>query len=319
MDNIYAIPILQGLRSNTYLKSLKIAGFGNFAVAGSPAIQQLLESTTSIQHFEIAFATFRGDEFRLVAQGLIHSGTICKLKFTFCRFQEEDQFRSILQNKQNLTDLCLDRCTFIGGNIHGTDILLSTLSRPDSQLRSFELMEISLDRALSNGQFRNLLRAVEKSKLDRFVIGILETQQQLRTLTQSIPLMRIKELQVVVASSFRARNVKQDLLLAVMNNFSLRVVKGNRLHSSHVRLGAEIFDEDDKRTLVFCADRNKRLDQWVENPETVDRKVWPNALKLAEQAGPNSLFHGLRSVLGGDSTGLRVGRKRKRPQYYAPS
>ena len=62
--------------------------------------------------------------------------------------------------------------------------------------------------------------------------------------------------------------------------------------------------------LVSYADRNELLDQWVDNPEQVDdRKVWPEALKLAEQAGPDSLFRGLRSVLGGDYVSLPAGRK----------
>ena len=101
------------------------------------------------------------------------------------------------------------------------------------------------------------------------------------------------------------------LLRAVENNFSLRSVQADRD-------GRSIFDDDDETRLTFFADRNERLDQWMDNPETVEQKVWPEALKLAEKSGPNSLFRGLRSVLGGDSTGLRVGRKRKRPQYYVP-
>jgi len=81
-----------------------------------------------------------------------------------------------------------------------------------------------------------------------------------------------------------------------------------------------IFDDADQTRLVFYADRNERLDQWMDNPETVEHKVWPDALKLVEKAGPNFLFRGLRSVLGGDSTGSRCGkRKRKRPQFYIPS
>jgi len=65
--------------------------------------------------------------------------------------------------------------------------------------------------------------------------------------------------------------------------------------------GRALFNAEDKTRLAFYANRNKLLDQWVDNPETVQtRKVWPDALKLAEQAGPNSLFRGLRSVLGRD-------------------
>ena len=76
-----------------------------------------------------------------------------------------------------------------------------------------------------------------------------------------------------------------------------------------------------KKTLAFYAKRNERLDQWVENPETVvDRKVWPNALGLAERAGPDALFRGLRLVLDRNYgyVSLPSVRKGKRPQPYAP-
>ena len=87
------------------------------------------------------------------------------------------------------------------------------------------------------------------------------------------------------------------------------------------RDGGSIFDDDDETRLTFFADRNECLDRWVDNPEQVDdRKVWPEALGLAEQAGPDSLFRGLRSVLESDhNMSSRNGRKPKRPQFYIPS
>ena len=125
--------------------------------------------------------------------------------------------------------------------------------------------------------------------------------------------MRIKELKVAIADDFVEENIKQVLLQAVKKNFRLRFVQGDRD-------GGSIFDDDDKTRLTFFADRNERLDRWVDNPEQVDdQKVWPEALGLAEQAGPDSLFRGLRSVLESDFVSLRAGRKRKRPQFYLPS
>jgi len=186
--------------------------------------------------------------------------------------------------------------------------------RPDSPLRSFELKQSSLGDALQNSQFRNLLRAVEKSKLERFAIGDIESHEQLRTLTESIPRIRVKELQGVIRMLIGEENAKRDLIMAVKNNFSLRSVDGKRA------LERDLFDADDKKRLVFYANRNKYLDQWADNPETVEQKVWPNALKLAEKAGPDSLFRGLRSAFGGDYVSLRAaGRKRKHPQYYVPA
>ena len=102
------------------------------------------------------------------------------------------------------------------------------------------------------------------------------------------------------------------------NNFSLRSVKGEIMANTAV---SNLFESaEDKQTLAFYANRNERLDQWVDHPETVEQqKVWPDALGLAERAGPDALFRGLRSVLERDYGSLPSGRKRQRPQYYAPS
>ena len=313
LDDIYAIPVLQGLRSNISLKKLFISSVGNFSTATAQAIQQLFESTTSIQTTDLA-SSFKGEEFCLVAQGIISSRSLSELKLSHCQFMDEQSaalFRDILQNKRNLTSLCLDNCKFTGGDVHAT--VISSLSRPDSPLRSFELMERSLGDALPNSQFRNLLRAVQKSKLERFSIGTIQSQEQLRTLTESIPKMRIKELQVVISNAVDQEDTKPLLLLAIKNNFSLQSVDGKRAS------GRDLFNANDTRRLVFYANRNELLGQWVDNPKTVERKVWPEALKLAEQAGPDSLFRGLRSLLESDNVTLRAGRKRKRSQFYVPS
>ena len=118
---------------------------------------------------------------------------------------------------------------------------------------------------------------------------------------------------------FGRETIRHDLLHAVKNNFSLRSVKGK--FSFGFGEDLNLFEStEDKQRLAFYANRNVRLDQWVDNPEMVEqRKVWPEALGLAERAGPDALFRGLRSVLESDYMSLPGGRKRKRPQFYAPS
>ena len=112
--------------------------------------------------------------------------------------------------------------------------------------------------------------------------------------------------------------IRQELLHAVKNNFSLRSVKA-RILDDH-GLESDLFDSvDEKQRLTFYANRNESLDQWVDHPKKVEQKVWPDALGLAERAGPNALFRGLRSVLESDYGSLPGGRKRKRPQYYTPA
>ena len=122
--------------------------------------------------------------------------------------------------------------------------------------------------------------------------------------------MKLKELEIDLASSF-TEALKQDLLRAVENNFTLLSVKGELPN------GRDFFDsDDDKQRLASCANRNESLDQWVDHPEIVEQqKVWPDALGLAERAGPSALFRGLRSVLERDYVSLPDSRKRKRPQH----
>jgi len=305
--------ILQSLRANSSLKTIGL-GETSFSDATIRAIQQLLESTTSIQAFDLVCSPFRGDEFRPVAQAIIGSKCMSKLKFYRCQFSADvgsvAHFQSILQNKQNLTGLHLIQCYFSGGNVH--DTVMSALLQPNSPLRVFELKEQSLGDVIPAGQFQNLLQAVEKSKLERFVIGCIQSNQQLLSLADSIPQMRVKELTIGFDSYFE-ENIKYVLLQAVKNNFSLRSFRGECP-------GRDLFNDNEKARLVSYAERNECLDQWADNPETIDdRKVWPEALKLAERAGPNSLFRGLRSVLESDHVSSRSGRKRTRPQYFIPS
>jgi len=315
MDDVCICSILQGLQSNTNLKSLDISQ--DLSGATSSAIQQLLESSASIETFGLGRARLTNEQlFRPVARGIIQSGSLCKLNFLQCKFKEEESaahFREILQNKQNLTSLRLQYCTFDRRGLV-QEMVTPTLLRPDSPLRIFELHVPGLNYALPNGKFQSLLRAIERSKLERCAIGCINSQQLLRTLTDSIPLMRVKELKVVIASGCGRGNAKQNLMVAVKNNYSLRSVDVSRPGARDLFEG-----DDDKTRLVFYTDRNKCLDQWANKPETVDPKVWPEALYLAEKAGPDSLFRGLRSVLGGKDVNFRGGRKRKRPQHYAPS
>jgi len=87
-------------------------------------------------------------------------------------------------------------------------------------------------------------------------------------------------------------------------------VKGEILNEDFDLFGA------DKKALAFYANRNECLDQWVAKPETVEQqKVWPDALGLAEKAGPSALFRGLHSILGRDYVSLPSRGKRKHSQY----
>jgi len=154
-----------------------------------------------------------------------------------------------------------------------------------------------LEGELPTIQFKKLLQAIQKSKLlERFSIGSIQTPHQLQTLTESIPSMHIRELEVFFSGQILHENAnpRQHVLLAIKNNFSLWSVKGR------MRNGDLFGTAEDKETLAFYANRNEHLDQWVDHPEKVEQKVWPDAFGLAERAGPSALFHGWSSVLERD-------------------
>ena len=201
LDDIYAFPILESLRFNTSVKTFIFfpSSIPNVPDTTSHTLQRLLESTTSIRRFEFREASFSDERwFRPIAQGIINNESVCQLKFSWVRFQSRNSLaplQSILQNKQNLTSLCLHECHFGGGQVHGD--IISIVSRPDSLLRCFEFQSYnSLERGFPGIQFENLLQAIKTSKLERFQIGSIVTLQQLQTLTQSIPAMKLKELEV---------------------------------------------------------------------------------------------------------------------------
>jgi len=332
IEDIYAIPILEGLGSNVSLKTFVFSST-SFSDAASHALHQLLESTTSIQRFELGQTTFSDEQFCLIAQGIISSECISELRFMWCGFWDFAQHQSILHNKQNLSSLCLRECNFVRGQVHGD--IISTLMRPDLSLCCFELYQDDLEVAFPGIHLKNLLNAIEKSKLERFLIGSKATRHYLLALTQSIPSMKLKELEIEIEvwdeedsddedeaeGEFSRETIREDLLHAVKNNFSLQSVKAAMFTQNDDEREIDLFERaEDKHRLAFYSNRNESLGEWVDNPEMVDqRKVWPEVLSLAERAGPSALFRGLRSVLQSDYVSLPGKRKRKRPQRYAPA
>jgi len=337
LEDIYSIPILEGLQSNTSVKTFVCSPSVSFSDAAAHALQHLLESTTSIQRVEWKSASFHENQFRPIAQAMTSSECVSELKFSRVIFLDGGsiaQFQSILQNKRNLTSLCLGCCNFVQRQV--SEAILSLLTQPDSVLRCFEFHSYdSLEEEFPRIQFENLLQAIQESRLlERCQIGSIETPNYLQALTQRIPSMKLKELEVRVwtfddsgnedepEGEFGRETIRQELLLAAKNNFSLLSLEGKFSYFDVDEPDTDLFDlsVEDKERLEFYANRNKRLNQWVDNPVTVEqRKVWPEALGLAGRAGPNALFRGLRSVLERDYVSLPGGRKRKRPQYYAPS
>jgi len=282
-------------------------------------IHRVLETTRTLQHIELDFyyRNTRGDHFSPIAQGIINCTSICGIKIRSAYFDEgaTNHLLSILQNKENLESLTLDGVSFGVGDEKAEDVVESisaALTRPGSSLRSFELHHDFNNGVVANENWLALFRAVAKSKLNRFKFGV-STAQILQSFTAIVPSMRVQELEVSVSYRLHQQTAKEAIFRAIGKNFSLRSVKGSS--NAEEALFRRV---EDQRKLTFYINRNERLDEWVDNRTTLDRKLWPEALGLAAQAGKDTLFRSLQSVQGSDYVNQRTGRKRKRTQFYSP-
>jgi len=151
-------------------------------------------------------------------------------------------------------------------------------------------------------EFRALLDAAKKSPLEELSFGGISTYLQRRALVESLPVLKIKKFSL---GDENAPN--QFILQALQRNFSLESAS------------IESFDDDDNERLQFYLDRNKRLAQWADSPLTVPKLLWPDAVKLAMQAGESTLYQTLLTLSGYAIGSMQGKRKRKRTSFYEPS
>jgi len=330
LDEVSLCSILQNLETNSYLKTLQI-GVSYSSDAFSSTVRRLLESKVSaLTRLELFDWECTERLLSTLVPCIIASQSVSELEFSMCNFKGEESqslLRRILQEKLNLTSLSMVACNVVTeeGIILPPDSLfnqdfMASLCRPDSVLQSFEYQDDG-EHGLCLNCRGALLRSIAKSGLERFKLGNIRPDLH-QSLTTIVPMLKVRELELKYI--YYNERVAHALLDAIRKNFSLRSVVGGvysvmaeNIEDSSFR--RELFTEHDKEKLAFYADRNERLGQWVCNPKTVEKKVWPDALKLAEESGPNSIYQGLRLVVESDYVSLpsRSG-KRKRPQNDAP-
>lgn len=290
VSSAFVLPVLRGLRLNRSLKRLSV-GYSRTEVETPLAIQQLLETSTSIRTFEVVDSKFYDGETLLpVAQGLVNCSTVSEVSFRGCEFIGEDtlrHFNRLLSTKQNMSSLSIHYCTFRGGQIH--EALMENLQNPNCNLRCLEVWAHSLRVLFPNGTFAAFLEAVAKSKLVSLSLGSVQSQDELDAFTSIIPRTKIKKLTFNVRSD--TTETKQQLLRAFSQNFSLLSVKGRTLESTLFRGG-------EKRTLKWYTNRNKSLAQWIKNPDTVCPGALPRAFHMASALGPVAAFSALQQIAG---------------------
>ena len=272
------------------------------------ALQRLVESTTSIQHLELYGAMqFGENRFRGLSQGLINSRNVTSITVDSVLFPDGESMNfliEILEGKQNLRSLSLrHNGYFYSGwrRLHGA--LCSALRRPDSPLRRFELFQRVRRDEEDRERLRALCEAVANSKLDFFSFGNYDDPRDFGVLVNAIPSMKIHELVIHFGNVLEGDAHIDTLHPAVKRNFTLQSVK----YAYHA---GDPFDaSEDDATLKFYIDRNIRLAEWLENPNTVPNHLWKEAVTLATKAGPNMLFQTLQKT--GHEV-LPAGRRNKR-------
>jgi hypothetical protein len=173
---------------------------------------------------------------------------------------------------------------------------------------SFRMNDDSLDAAVLS----QVLETTAKLKLHHIFFRRVQAETVFRAINDIIPKFTMQNLDIgCEVSGWNVTEAKQQLKAAVKKNFCLQKV---RCYSER----PELLNLADMMKLNFYTNRNNLLSEWIENPSTIPKTLWPNALRLAVEAGYGPLYRSLHAVA--PETGLsKRSRKRKRPCYYDPS
>ena len=174
---------------------------------------------------------------------------------------------------------------------------------------SFRMNDESLDETV----LPQVLEAASKVHLHHIFFRRIQSEAVFREINAIIPKFRMPNLDIgCEVAGWNVTALKQKLKAAVRKNFCLRKVRCDS------NLATEFLNYFDRLVVQSCMRRNSKLADWTENPCLLPRKLWPYALQLASQAGPEALFQSLHSVAP-EMGYFQRSRKRKRPNYYDPS
>jgi hypothetical protein len=284
------IPIVTSLASNTSVKELCL-GFPSIWLNELLALQNLLESTTTIERFELDLRLVHGeaDSFRPIAQGLIQSVTVTDVSLVRCRFDSQEEvlvLNSILETKSNLKSLVFKSCRVHQDGQKEFQFAIYSLLQPHSLLRSleFDYEDYLASYGFHTAQnFARLLIAVESSPLECFFLGKIGPRDSCVALIASIPKMQVGTLQFELGD---LQDLKGDVIQAIKRNASIRTFVAK----------VDEYDDDDRRKLTAYSVRNEFLAQWTENPNLVPDAAWPEYLAVAQTTGPDAVFSILVSL-----------------------
>ena len=278
-------------------------------------MRQYLESPTVstqvLELDEVMFSRSRGGTH--LTQGLSQNTSVRELILDNCSFGDEEDAQmlaNLLRRNPNLATVRLRE--FRGGYLNSPDIvgaLVANFAWRDTPLRLLEIHS-----AMANAGFNTLVTALtESTSLEHLVLKNLP-HDAFWPLRDNLSSLKIKTMTLQFSSVHFERIIdgREGFLQAIRRNYIIQRVQctvGDHLN---------FFMDAHQSRLEYYLERNSKLAQWAENPETVPRELWQYALMLALKAGINSLHQSLLALSGQDIGLRQQSRKRKRPRYYKP-
>jgi hypothetical protein len=296
LEEMYLIPIVSSLASNTSVKTLHV-WFESISLNGSLALASLVESSATIERLELHDdGGVQANLFRSIAQSLIQSMSITDVKLEHCRFECQNEvlmLNSILESKSNLQWLSLQHCHADRDVREEFRAAILSLLQPHSSLRSLELINDEQDLSYigfhTSQHFCQLLTAVESSPLEHLALAIIDSREAFLALIASIPKMHVGTLELMIRHDRFLEDMTRDFIQAIKRNASLRTVV---VKTFHIFRDRDWFEDDaDKLKLLAYSARNQFLAQWMENPAVVPDVAWSEYLAaVAQTTGPDTVF-----------------------------
>lgn len=291
VEDFFWTQILRSLIFNTHVRKVHVRPT---TLSAAAALQQLLESTTSMVELEIGGEAYGFDEAicRPIVDGLVNSASVIDIKLRQCVFRDQSSnllLTRLFRSKSNIRALSVGCCSLSVGGLSA--MVFANLFRPGSPLKEFTLDHITSIQ-LTNAGFKGLLSLVAKSNLEVLRIGI-NTYKKIDSLLEYFPSIRILRYAFFDFSSI--------LQLATLKPSLLRAAKGNgsllNLSARCQPMDVDIFNPKERRLLNHFAARNKGLARLLAAPESLPPGAWPVVLANVAIIGAGTVF-GILQLLG---------------------
>jgi len=170
---------------------------------------------------------------------------------------------------------------------------------------------------IENGQWDEvmlpqILQSISHTKLSTVAFDTVRSEPVANQIMRFVSTCNLTHIRIMVEGTrgwTALLETKRSCLDAVRRNFKLRQVL---IESSDD--GVVFLDETEQGRVDFYMQRNQRLSDWVENPQSVPKHLWFYALRLAMGAGYTELYQSLLSISSEIDTASTSVRTPQKPQ-----